>query len=115
MPVISEIIFCSVESTNLLFSHIVSTILGGNSFSLWTENELDDGENFEVKIHLNYVENLIQYRPSHWFMYKWAWIQYFSVFVIFYWLTKRMRCFIMENNLVETIKFDENQCSNIKH
>lgn len=81
----------------------VSTFLGPNSVTIWTESEPNEGS-YEIDIQLNYCKIAIQYSPSDWFMYKWAWIQYFSVFIIFYWLIKQTRSFIFENNLVETIR-----------
>lgn len=53
-----------------------------------------------LKLNVRYPEDGIYYRPGFWQLIKWAWIQYFAIYIIFAWFMKKIERYIFENRLV---------------
>ncbi|XP_061377570.1 transmembrane protein 231 [Danaus plexippus] len=54
----------------------------------------------DVNIMLRIPETQIKYKPSVIQELKWAWPQYLSLYIIFYWMFKKLRRFIFINRLL---------------
>ncbi|XP_063376436.1 transmembrane protein 231-like isoform X2 [Cydia fagiglandana] len=53
-----------------------------------------------IKIRLRIPENLVLYTPSLLQELKWAWPQYLSMAVVFYWIFNRIKKFVFSNRLL---------------
>ncbi|XP_063359041.1 transmembrane protein 231 isoform X1 [Cydia amplana] len=53
-----------------------------------------------IKIRLRIPENLVLYTPSLLQEVKWAWPQYLSMAVVFYWIFNRIKKFVFSNRLL---------------
>ncbi|XP_063839214.1 transmembrane protein 231 isoform X2 [Ostrinia nubilalis] len=54
----------------------------------------------EINIYLRVPEMLIRYLPSILQELKWAWPQYLSLVVVFYWIFNRIKKFVFNNRLL---------------
>jgi len=69
---------------------------------LWNYEGRSAG-NFVVESHFRFPEERVSYRPGIAQMLKWAWIQYLSIFAIFYFVIERMKAFVFLNQIIPTI------------
>ncbi|KAJ8975419.1 hypothetical protein NQ317_018928 [Molorchus minor] len=65
----------------------VSTHLTNVYTNIKTGNE----NKFNLKLMIRYPEHKIHYKPRFWQIIKWAWMQYFAVFIIISWLITRVK------------------------
>ncbi|VDI50122.1 transmembrane protein 231-like isoform X1 [Mytilus galloprovincialis] len=61
------------------------------------------GQPFVISANITYPEERYLYTTGFWYMIKWGWIQYVSVLLIFLFLFDRVKVFIYQNQLVQTI------------
>ncbi|XP_074596960.1 transmembrane protein 231-like [Brevipalpus obovatus] len=85
-----------------------STTLSPSSLRLVNYANDPTDDDFQINVQLKYVNDLFQYTPSIWFMVKWAWIQYFSVFIVAYLIVRRIKVWIFDNRLADTLVVMEN-------
>ncbi|KAF2888506.1 hypothetical protein ILUMI_17667 [Ignelater luminosus] len=53
-----------------------------------------------LKLKIRYPENKIYYIPSFWQVMKWAWMQYFAIYIIFRWIIGQVQNYVFNNKLV---------------
>ncbi|XP_053200958.1 transmembrane protein 231-like [Panonychus citri] len=88
-------------------SQIFSTSMKSNSLYLWTDGS-NRGENkFTIDVNLNYSDDLFHYTPGFWNTIKWAWIQYFSIYIVVYWIIQKIRLFVFHNQITSTMVITE--------
>ncbi|KAJ1524304.1 hypothetical protein ONE63_010815 [Megalurothrips usitatus] len=94
-----------VSLRDLLFSysqHNYSTSLV-NQYHVWaTGRDVEDP--FAISVRINIPESSIVYRPGFWQVMKWAWMQYLSIFVIFFHVFHIFQEYIFSNQLVPTYR-----------
>lgn len=91
----------SCHFCNILFaSNVVSTILK-NKYEIWTSSSYS--KEFSVKGRIMYTEDSFQVWAEIWQMLKWAWIQYFCVFVIVYAIFRAFQRTVYKARLFETM------------
>eukprot|EP00057_Strongylocentrotus_purpuratus_P013253 XP_011667727.1 PREDICTED: transmembrane protein 231 [Strongylocentrotus purpuratus] len=61
------------------------------------------GQPFIIKGTIYYPEETIVYVPGFWQVIKFGWIQYLSVLFLFIFLMERVKTFVFENQIVNTI------------
>lgn len=77
------------------------------SFNTGKESE------FAVSLQLRYPEHLLYYKPSFWQMLKWAWIQYFVLYIVVAWIAEKLKQYVYNNRLLlcyEEFPFKEKAC-----
>lgn len=84
------------------FARNISTKLEPSNV-YWTHGPAGVLGEFKINIIINYVENSIEYKTGFWELIKFAWIQYLSHLIVFYFIFKRIRSFVFENRLVYAI------------
>lgn len=55
-----------------------------------------------IKAYLNYVEAVVEYAPGFWNTLKWAWIQYASIFVVFFYVVDRIKDIVFTHQMIPT-------------
>lgn len=78
-----------------------------DSYTKWTTGRDASNDMFSVKVNLNYGRQTIAYRPGFWFVVKWAWVQYLTVFVVIYFLVQKVRAIVFEESLIPTTHCSE--------
>lgn len=68
--------------------------------NLFTSNLYKDQSHFTVRLNIRYPEDAVYYRPGFWQVLKWAWVQYFAIYIIFAWFIRKVERYIFENRLV---------------
>lgn len=58
------------------------------------------GNKFNLKLTVRYPEHKIYYKPGFWQIMKWAWIQYFAIYIIIAWFVSGVKRYIFNNRLV---------------
>ncbi|XP_068169787.1 transmembrane protein 231 [Antennarius striatus] len=61
------------------------------------------GSPFELNVVIRYPMEVISYRPGFWETIKFAWIQYISILLIFLWVFERIKTFVFQNQVLNTI------------
>lgn len=61
------------------------------------------GQPFVVSANITYAEERYLYHTGFWYMIKWGWVQYVSVLLIFLFVFDRIKVFIYQNQLVQTL------------
>lgn len=67
---------------------------------IYTSNSFVDQSHFTLKLNVRYPEDTIYYIPGFWQIIKWAWIQYFAIYIITAWFIRKIETYIFENRLV---------------
>uniref|UniRef100_A0A914WRD5 Transmembrane protein 231 n=1 Tax=Plectus sambesii TaxID=2011161 RepID=A0A914WRD5_9BILA len=70
---------------------------------VWTPAPAGSSANFEFDFTINFPEDTIVYYSGFWELIKWAWVQYFSVLVIFIYIIRRIREFVFGNRIVNVV------------
>ncbi|XP_033125261.1 transmembrane protein 231-like, partial [Anneissia japonica] len=60
-------------------------------------------QDFRVKGTVRYPQEIIPYVPGFWYVIKWGWIQYVSILLIFVVICDRIKVFVFQNQVVNTI------------
>lgn len=89
----------------LFFS--VSITTSPNTLFLWNHGYERNLDKFTIDIKLNYQDDLFHYIPGFWCTMKWAWIQYLSIYIVFYWIIQKIRCFVFHNQITSSMVFTE--------
>ncbi len=71
---------------------------------VWTPsgNPLDGGDDFVLDIDINVPEQQLLYRPGVFETLKFAWIQYISVLIPFYFVLNWIKQFVFRYQMIET-------------
>ncbi|CAI5447197.1 unnamed protein product [Caenorhabditis angaria] len=64
--------------------------------------EKPSGANFEISWKFSIPEMEFTYKSGFWHLAKWAWLQYLSIYLIFYWIFQRIHRFLFENHVFFT-------------
>ncbi|KAL0849359.1 hypothetical protein ABMA28_013669 [Loxostege sticticalis] len=67
---------------------------------VYSRNQNGHTSSMDINIHLRVPEMVIRYRPSILQELKWAWPQYLSLVVVFYWIFNRIKKFVFNNRLL---------------
>ena len=59
--------------------------------------------NIKLQIRIHYAEQNVFYHPSFMNIMKMAWIQYLSLYVIFWWLFHKLKNWLFENQICMTV------------
>lgn len=59
--------------------------------------------NFTLDVELVYPTLTVMYSPGFWQLIKFAWIQYLSVFVVFWWVLTYVQSFVFQNQVILTV------------
>lgn len=81
----------------------VTSELSSAAYIKWSTGRDVSTDMFNMTVRLNYAPQQIFYRPGFWFVIKWAWIQYVSVFVVLYYLIQKVRQIVFEQHLIPTV------------
>ncbi|XP_064599198.1 transmembrane protein 231-like [Liolophura sinensis] len=73
-----------------------------NSYYVWTAGRGAD-QPFVISANINYLEDVYLYTPGFWYLIKWGWVQYVAVLLIFLFAFDRIKIFIFQNQLVNTM------------
>ena len=65
---------------------------------------------FEINLNIKYPEQKLFYRPGFWQTMKWAWIQYFSVLIVFIYVFR----FIKEHVFSKQVLLTQRSTNNFK-
>ncbi|XP_018116078.1 transmembrane protein 231 [Xenopus laevis] len=90
--------------TNIISSYQernVTTFLNAPS-PLWIVGRATT-DPFVINAVIRYPVESISYVPGFWEMLKYAWIQYVSVLLIFLWVFERIKIFVFQNQVLNTI------------
>lgn len=99
----------SVFAEDYTFSKIFSSYQQRNvstrfecDYPIWLTGR-GSGQPFIIQGTIYYPEETIVYIPGFWQVIKFGWIQYLSVLVLFVFLMERVKTFVYENQIVNTI------------
>ena len=79
----------------------LSTVFVYN-YNGWQEGESAEND-FKLKISINYPKQQLRYEPGFLEEIKFAWMQYLSIFVIFFFIVDRLKTFIFQNQIFPTV------------
>ncbi|XP_013909996.1 PREDICTED: transmembrane protein 231 [Thamnophis sirtalis] len=79
----------------------VTTVLAGPS-PIWVTGRSQD-QPFVIQAFIHYPMELIVYQPGFWEIMKFAWIQYISILLIFLWIFERIKIFLLQNQVLNTV------------
>ncbi|CAH1780180.1 unnamed protein product [Owenia fusiformis] len=82
-------------------SRNVTTLFQYN-YPIWSKGRAA-GSPFTLQATVRYPLTTVQYTPGLWQLFKWAWIQYFAILVVFIFVFNRIKAFVYQNQLVTTI------------
>ncbi|KAJ8960942.1 hypothetical protein NQ318_020242 [Aromia moschata] len=68
--------------------------------NVYTHVESGNQNKFTLKLLVRYPEHAVYYRPQFWQIMKWAWVQYFALYIIIAWFVRRIKNYIFNNRLV---------------
>lgn len=101
--------FEASSAKDLLFPNIMAeyhkrniTTRLGNQYIIWEQALPEQNQNLTVKARIVIPETHIWYRPDWSEMVKWAWIQYYSLFVVVLFFFGVVNQFIYRNQILET-------------
>ncbi|KAJ8921055.1 hypothetical protein NQ315_015851 [Exocentrus adspersus] len=81
--------------------------------NVYTSVRSADRGKFNLKLTVRYPEHKISYRPGFWQVMKWAWMQYFAIYIIIAWFFNRIKRYTFNNRLVwfykDTLLLDKNE------
>ncbi|VDK88848.1 unnamed protein product [Litomosoides sigmodontis] len=80
---------------------------------VWTSKP-DGNDNFVLRLSIRIVEQQLFYRTGLLELLKWAWIQYFSIFIIVHYFINKLRQFLFENHLLSTIVARRNHFNEVE-
>nr|XP_022900969.1 transmembrane protein 231 [Onthophagus taurus] len=95
--IINENDFDSYKFNNIIknyFQKNVTTHLKSTYKSYGGQSEL-----FSLKLTIKYPEHMFYYTPGFWQVIKWAWIQYISIYIILWWIIKKIRNYVFDNHI----------------
>ncbi|XP_035680504.1 transmembrane protein 231-like [Branchiostoma floridae] len=61
------------------------------------------GQPFVISATVRYPEETILYKPGFWQLIKWGWVQYISILLVFLFVFDRIKTFVFENQILNTI------------
>jgi len=64
--------------------------------------QFGSGTRLRIAANIRYAEAVVEYAPGFWNVIKWAWIQYASILVIFFYVIETVKNFAFSNRLVPT-------------
>uniref|UniRef100_A0A0R3RQI0 Transmembrane protein 231 n=1 Tax=Elaeophora elaphi TaxID=1147741 RepID=A0A0R3RQI0_9BILA len=70
--------------------------------AVWTPKRTGNN-NFILRLSIRILEQQLFYRTGLLELLKWAWIQYFACFIIVHYFVNKLRQFLFENHLLNTI------------
>jgi len=62
--------------------------------------QFGSGTRLRIAANIRYAEAVVEYAPGFWNVIKWAWIQYASILVIFFYVIETVKNFAFSNRLV---------------
>lgn len=68
--------------------------------NLYTTIKTNPSNKFELRLKVKYPIHKIWYKTGFWQLIKWALIQYFPVYFMFFHLIKKVRNYVFDNRLV---------------
>ncbi len=89
---------------SITFLILVSTILK-NSYDLWLtspQTTVKTDESFIIKGRINYIQETYECWAGLWETLKWAWVQYFSVFIMIYIILKKFQGIVHKAKIFDT-------------
>jgi hypothetical protein len=79
----------------------VSTILK-NNYNLWINEATSKTNQFTIKGRINYIQETYECWAGFTEMLKWAWVQYFAVFIIIYVILKKFQGMVHKAKVFDT-------------
>lgn len=70
------------------------------------KSETAENEPLIITADIHYAEQEIIYKTRFWQLIKWAWIQYFSILALFIFLSRKIKKFVFQNRILQTIKMN---------
>nr|XP_056718406.1 transmembrane protein 231 [Euleptes europaea] len=80
----------------------VTTVLSADSSPIWAVSRAPS-DPFVIQATIHYPEELIVYPLGFWEMIKFAWIQYVCILLIFLWICERIKIFLFQNRVLDTV------------
>ena len=111
MNIQEEIVSKTLSCEKLIFIFLVSSFLASNSMLTWQAAH-SHSESFDIEMIILIPEETISFKTGFWYLIKFAWLQYLSVFLIFYYLIYHIKLFVFKNRLVDCIVQDPNKIKN---
>ncbi|XP_065212516.1 transmembrane protein 231-like [Planococcus citri] len=97
-----------IDAMYKIASHYASNNMNVNLkkvyYSKRFKSETADNEPLIVTADIHYGEQEILYKTRFWQLIKWAWVQYFSILALFIFLSRKMKRFVFQNRILQTIK-----------
>uniref|UniRef100_A0A8R1XYB4 Transmembrane protein 231 n=1 Tax=Onchocerca volvulus TaxID=6282 RepID=A0A8R1XYB4_ONCVO len=112
------------ESSLDLSQYNPAAIISRNSFRnftttlkkksiIWTPKRAGD-DDFILRMSIRILEQQLFYQTGLLELLKWAWIQYFACFVIVHFFVNKLRKFLFENHLLDTIVIQQNHFNELE-
>lgn len=57
---------------------------------------------FKIQAYIRYTRATLDYTPGLWNVLKWAWIQYSSIFLIFYYIVETLKNIVFGQQMIPT-------------
>lgn len=78
--------------------------LKNSYYIIRNKNEIAENEPLIIRADIEYVEQNFTYQTKFWQLLKWAWIQYFSIMILFVFISRKIKKFLFQNRILQTIK-----------
>ena len=111
MNIQEEIVSKTLSCEKLIFTFLVSSFLASDSMLTWQAAH-SHSFSFDIEMIILIPEETIAFKTGFWYLIKFAWLQYLSVFLIFYYLIYHIKLFVFKNRLVDCIVQDPNKIKN---
>ncbi|XP_015283688.1 PREDICTED: transmembrane protein 231, partial [Gekko japonicus] len=80
----------------------VTTVLSADAGPIWVVGRAPS-DPFVIQATIHYPVELIVYQPGFWEMIKFAWIQYVSLLLIFFWICEKIKTFLFQNQVLDAV------------
>nr|CAI5819899.1 unnamed protein product [Callosobruchus analis] len=68
--------------------------------NIYTTMKVENKDQFNLKLSVQFPEVSIYYKPGFWHILKYAWLQYFSIYVFTSWVITKLTTYIFKKRLV---------------
>nr|CAI5862383.1 unnamed protein product [Callosobruchus analis] len=68
--------------------------------NIYTTMKVENKDQFNLKLSVQFPEVSIYYKPGFWHILKYAWLQYFSIYVVTSWVITKLTTYIFKKRLV---------------
>ncbi|VEN38683.1 unnamed protein product, partial [Callosobruchus maculatus] len=99
-PVITN----SGQMDDYVFENMIEKYLERNVTThltnVYTTTKMENKDQFYLNLSVQFPEVSIYYEPGFWHILKYAWLQYFSIYIIISWIITKFKVYIFKKRLV---------------